>query len=53
MKKGKYIDYNILLACLSKKPTSNNEQHEPGGATGTGFKSAVVMQVTTVTQLIA
>ncbi len=20
MKKGKYIDYNILLACLSKKP---------------------------------
>ena len=21
MKKGKYIDYTILLACLSKKPT--------------------------------
>ena len=20
MKKGKYIDYNILLACLSKRP---------------------------------
>ena len=29
MKKGKYIDYNILLACLSKKPqakTGSTEQ---------------------------
>jgi hypothetical protein len=25
MKKGKYIDYNILLACLSKKPRATGE----------------------------
>jgi hypothetical protein len=25
MKKGKYIDHNILLACLSKKPTGAGE----------------------------
>jgi hypothetical protein len=28
MKKGKYIDYNILMACLSKRPqaTANLQQ---------------------------
>ncbi len=26
MKKGKYIDYNILLACLSKKPQATAQQ---------------------------
>ena len=26
MKKGKYIDYNILLACLSKRPLATAEK---------------------------
>ena len=26
MKKGKYIDYNILLACLSKRPQATASQ---------------------------
>ncbi len=26
MKKGTYIDYNIILACLSKAPAKSNEQ---------------------------
>jgi hypothetical protein len=29
MKKGKYIDYNILLACLSKKPQAKAQTAPP------------------------
>ena len=29
MKKGKYIDYNILLACLSKRPQATTTQQLP------------------------
>jgi hypothetical protein len=32
MKKGKYIDYNILLACLSKKPKANPEMQPEAAA---------------------
>ncbi len=45
MKKGKYIDYNILLACLSKKPKANQQQYQS--------QAAVVLNVNLATLRVA
>ena len=43
MKKGKYIDYNILLACLSRKPKGKqtNDLFVPGIS---GLKRVLVLR---------
>jgi hypothetical protein len=42
MKKGKYIDYNILLACLSQKPVAKNNTVKQGVETITDPKRIMI-----------
>ena len=53
MKKGKYIDYNILLACLSHKSIAKNERQQPGTRILPGQKIVIELPATSEARRVA
>lgn len=49
MKKGKYIDFNILLACLSNKSKAKNNMMLPGTGTTQDHNLVIVYPLLTFT----
>jgi hypothetical protein len=53
MKKGKYIDYNILLACLSQKSSAKNALVQQVTETIPDHKSVSIFPATSQTLRVA